>query len=141
MTSKRVGERARRKVTARARGGCEYCRTPLRYAVQSFSVEHIVPLVKGGDHRLENLALACQGCNGHKHTKTESRDPVSKRSVPLFHPRRQRWADHFVWSNDFTLLLGRTPTGRATVEALRLNREGLVNLRRLLYPTGEHPPS
>jgi hypothetical protein len=31
--------------------------------------------------------------------------------------------------------------GRATVEALRLNREGLVNLRRILYAAGEHPPA
>ncbi len=32
-----------------------------------------------------------------------------------------------------------TPTGRATIEALQLNREGLVNLRRVLYAMGEHP--
>jgi hypothetical protein len=26
------------------------------------------------------------------------------------------------------------------VEALQLNREGLVNMRRVLYAIGEHPP-
>jgi hypothetical protein len=37
-------------------------------------------------------------------------------------------------------LVGLTPTGRATVETLKLNREGLINLRRVLYVMGEHPP-
>lgn len=45
-----------------------------------------------------------------------------------------------VWSSEFTRILGVTPTGRATVEALLLNREGVVNLRRALYALGEHPP-
>lgn len=88
----------------------------------------------------DNLALACQGCNNHKYTKSQGLDPATGSVVPLFHPRRQRWRDHFIWSADFTEALGITPTGRATVDALRLNREGLVNLRRLLYAAGEHPP-
>jgi hypothetical protein len=108
--------------------------------MQSFSMEHITPLDGGGSDDLENLAFACQGCNNHKYTKTEARDPVTGALVLLFHPRTQRWRDHFVWSSDFTRILGVTPTGRATVEALFLNREGLVNLRRALYALGEHPP-
>lgn len=40
----------------------------------------------------------------------------------------------------YTLVIGRTPTGRATVEKLQLNREGVVNLRRLLVTMGQHPP-
>jgi hypothetical protein len=47
----------------------------------------------------------------------------------------------FAWNADFTLIIGLTPTGRATVETLQLNREGLVNLRRVLCAMGEHPPS
>jgi len=39
-----------------------------------------------------------------------------------------------------TLMIGLTVKGRATVEALRTNREGLVNLRRILHAMGEHPP-
>ena len=88
---------------------------------------------------MENLALACQGCNNHKYTKTEARDPISGALVPLFNPRLQLWSDHFVWSGDFMRILGTTPLGRATVEALRLNRSGLLNLRELLYAAGEHP--
>ena len=128
-----------RLVAERARGACEYCRSLVLYSTQSFSIEHIVPLYKGGSSDLENLAFSCQGCNGHKYTKTEARDPATGLLVPLFHPRLQRWRENFVWSNDFTEILGVTPTGRATVEALHLNRVGLVNLRGLLYAAGVHP--
>jgi hypothetical protein len=50
------------------------------------------------------------------------------------------WEDHFAWNDDFTTVLGLTPTGRATVAALSLNRAGLINLRRVLYAVNEHPP-
>lgn len=86
------------------------------------------------------LALACQGCNNFKYDKTDAPDPATGEMVPLYHPRQSRWGEHFAWSGDFTLIVGLTPTGRATVEALLLNRPGVVNLRRLLYQHGEHPP-
>lgn len=108
--------------------------------MQSFSVEHIIPLSQGGKTALDNLALACQGCNSHKYTRVEAVDPTTGDVVPLYHPRQQKWRDHFSWSQDYVLVIGLTPTGRATVETLRLNREGLVNLRRMLYEMGEHPP-
>ena len=60
--------------------------------------------------------------------------------VPLFHPRRQRWRDHFAWDDTFTRIVGLTPAGRATVRELHLNRNGLVNLRRVLRMTSQHPP-
>jgi hypothetical protein len=50
------------------------------------------------------------------------------------------WADHFEWSEDFTLLAGKTPVGRATISRLQLNRFGVVNYRRVLVLAGEHPP-
>jgi hypothetical protein len=109
--------------------------------MQPFSVEHIEPRSRGGKTTQDNLALACQGCNNHKYTKTEGYDTVTGDIVLLYHPRRERWRDHFAWNEDFTLVIGLTPTGRATVEALLLNREGLVNLRQILYVMGEHPPA
>lgn len=108
--------------------------------MQAFSIEHIIPAARGGSSTEENLALSCQGCNSHKFTKVEAREPTSGRLVPLYHPRRDRWRDHFAWNHDATLVLGLTRSGRATVEALQLNRPGLVALRRLLYAAGEHPP-
>jgi hypothetical protein len=140
MAERRLTTEERRAIEERARGCCEYCRSQLRFAMQPFSAEHIEPRSREGETGLDNLALSCQGCNNHKYTKTEGLDPVSGERVPLFHPRRQRWADHFRWSDDCTLVLGLTPTGRATVETLHLNRPGLVNLRRVLFLAGEHPP-
>lgn len=59
--------------------------------------------------------------------------------VDLFHPRTQRWQEHVTWDDRFELIIGLTATGRATVEALQLNRPALVHLRRLLYAAGEQP--
>ncbi len=140
MPDQRITSELRQSVIERARGCCEYCRSQAAYATQSFSVEHILARSKGGATTLDSLALACQGCNNHKYDKTEADDPVSGRLVPLYHPRRDRWSEHFAWSDDFTLIIGLTPTGRATVDTLLLNRDGVVNLRRLLYLYGEHPP-
>jgi hypothetical protein len=68
------------------------------------------------------------------------KDPVTGATVPLFNPRRDLWRSHFAWSEGFLEVAGLTPVGRATVEALQLNREGLVNTRRVLYMVGRHPP-
>jgi hypothetical protein len=140
MSKKRIVAQQKQAVVERAQGCCEYCRSQARFATQPFSVEHIKPRSRGGKTTLDNLALACQGCNNHKYTKTEGRDLLGGDIVPLYHPRQQQWHDHFAWNDDFTLIIGLTPTGRATVEALQLNREGVVNLRRVLYAAGAHPP-
>lgn len=140
MSSGRPTAGQQRLVRARARGCCEYCLSQERFSVQPFAVEHIIPRSQGGETALDNLALSCQGCNNHKYAKTRGQDPKTGRRVRLFHPRKQRWGDHFIWRKNFTRIAGRTAIGRATVEELRLNREGLVNLRRALRTTDEHPP-
>lgn len=140
MFEERVTVKQRQQVIARAKEVCEYCYSQIKFATQSFSVEHIVPRVKGGKTTLDNLALSCQGCNNSKYTKTEGLDPTTREKVRLFHPRQQIWQEHFAWSNDYTKIVGLTPTVRATVDELNLNRSGVVNLRRVLYASGEHPP-
>jgi hypothetical protein len=114
--------------------------SPEAYSPDPFAVEHIVPIIRGGNNRLANLAYSCQGCNNHKYTSVEALDPVSGESVPLYNPRRRQWREHFGWSEDHLRIVGLTPAGRATVERLRLNRPHVVNLRRLLRANGEHPP-
>lgn len=66
-------------------------------------------------------------------------DPVSGENVRLFHPRQEQWDDHFTWIDQYSKILGLTAIGRATVEKLRLNREGVVNLRTVLRELGKHP--
>ncbi|MGB3641130.1 MAG: HNH endonuclease [Rivularia sp. (in: cyanobacteria)] len=87
-----------------------------------------MPKSRGGETTLDNLALSCQGCNNHKYNKIQGCDSVSGETVSLYHPRQELWNDNFAWNNDFTLVIGLTPTRRATVETLKLNREGVVKL-------------
>ena len=134
-----IPQSLRRSVTSRAKGRCEYCQSPESFATERFSIEHIQPRRTGGLTVVENLALACQGCNGYKAAKTAAIDPESETVVPLFHPRRQVWAEHFAWSEDYLQIVGTTPTGRATIGLLQLNRSSLVNLRRALLAVQKHP--
>lgn len=136
-----ISKTKRRTIRERAHDRCEYCLSSVRYATQPFSVEHILPVSRGGSSHLDNLAFACTGCNGHKYNKTTAPDPIDGQDTLLFHPRQQRWPDHFGWNEDYTLIIGLTPTGRATVEALQLNRPGVVNLRKLLVMAGKYPDS
>jgi hypothetical protein len=130
----------RKAVEERAGGLCEYCRCTQDFSPQAFSVEHILPKSKGGSDALENLALACPACNNSKYDKTEELDPLTGRRVALYHPRRDDWSEHFTWNADFTEIIGLTAKGRATIKALKLNRERIINIRKSLYLLGKHPP-
>jgi hypothetical protein len=59
--------------------------------------------------------------------------------VPLFHPRRDNWHEHFEWNG--TLLVGRTPAGRATVALLAINHPDYILLRESLMVEGSFPPN
>lgn len=135
-------EALRTLVRDRARDCCEYCRAQGRFSHDSFSLEHIIPVSKGGAAEdPDNLAWSCLGCNNFKYTATGAYDLVSARIAPLYNPRTDVWNEHFRWSADFCTIIGLTPTGRATVERMQLNRQGLVNLRSVLRDAGEHPPA
>jgi hypothetical protein len=140
MPTKRITTSLRLQVAARAHGNCEYCRSQEMYATEPFSVDHIIPRVRGGKTQPDNLAYACLGCNSYKSTQTDALDKATGEPAPLFNPRTQKWGDHFTWNEDLTEVIGITPTGRATIQALKLNRGNVVNLRRLLLLVGEHPP-
>jgi HNH endonuclease len=130
-----------REVVQRAKGYCEYCRLPATFSSASFNFEHIIPLIKQGLTILLNLAYSCGGCNAHKKDKIDALDPLTRQLTPLFNPRTDIWTEHFEWSDDDLLIIGTTPTGRATVQLLKVNREGNVNLRRLLKMAELHPPT
>jgi HNH endonuclease len=140
MSDKRVTIRQRTAVFERANGCCEYCLSQEKYAPETFSTDHIIPRAKEGKTTLDNLALACQGCNSYKYTRTFAIDLVTGNKTPLFHPRKHIWHEHFAWSDDLIEIIGLTPIGRVTVAMLQLNREGLVNLRGVLLVVHKHPP-
>jgi HNH endonuclease len=140
MSSEYVPVALRQLVFDRARGLCEYCRSPAKYAVDPLVIDHIQPVSRGGETISENLASSCQTCNNYKYNKIESRDPVTDELAPLFNPRQMEWSQHFTWNEDTTEMLGITPTGRATVALLQTNRDGVMNIRRVLVIMNEHPP-
>ncbi len=44
-------------------GLCAYCGLP----TELLTLDHIVPISKGGDHSFDNIAPACRSCNARKH--------------------------------------------------------------------------
>lgn len=90
---------------------------------------------------MNNLALSCPACNAHKYNKQAALDPLTRSVVSLFNPRTQIWEEHFVWDETLTQILGLTPTGRATVKCLKMNRIESVNLRLVLTAFEKHPPA
>ena len=93
----------------------------------TFHLEHIIPKVRGGGDEVDNLAWACPSCNLHKSKRVEVVDPETGRIARLFHPRSDRWADHFGWTG--LLLVEKTATGRATITALNLNHPRRLRIR------------
>lgn len=136
----RISASVQRDVRRRARYLCEYCHTAEQWQYVPFTVDHIVPLNSGGTHTLDNLALACFHCNRRKSDKEAGVDSLSGQQVRLFNPRTQNWNEHFVWSYDRLRIIGVTPQGRATVDALELNRERALRLRAADVAVNRHPP-
>jgi len=128
-------------VYSRSNELCEYCKSPAIYSPDPFCMEHIIPKSKGGKTEPENLALSCYGCNNHKYNNTHGVDITTGNTVQLYNPRIQKWNEHFIWNDDATKIIGLTTIGRATVDALKLNRQRLQNFRKLLFEAGEHPPN
>ena len=126
----------RSQVRRRAGDVCEYCRLPQAASrFVRFHVEHIIARQHGGLTESNNLALACGFCNFHKGPNIAALDAESGQLVPLFHPRRDRWSDHFAWEG--TAIVGRTAIGRATVQLLAMNDWQRVEVRENLQAHGE----
>ena len=123
-----IGSGTRSQVRERAHNACEYCHlhqddSPLA----ALHIEHVIPRIHGGKDDLDNLALACIDCNLHKGTNLTGIDPQTSELTELFHPRRQKWQDHFEWHGIY--LTGKTATGRTTIRVLNMNSEDQVALR------------
>lgn len=124
-------------VWRRAQDRCEYCRLPQHVIEATFHVEHILAQqhLPPNVDALENLALACHHCNLHKGTNLTSIDPVSGLVVPLFHPRRDDWNEHFAIIG--ARIIGLTQSGRATVQLLKFNTSRRMELREGLIADGQ----
>lgn len=56
-------------VKSRKTNTCYYCRTRFTGMAE---IDHILPLAKGGQHKIENLCVSCQKCNRSKKDKLVS---------------------------------------------------------------------
>ncbi len=123
-------------VRDRAADICEYCRLPQSTSrFVRFHVEHIIARQHGGSDEADNLALACNHFNHHKGPNIASLDPETSELTPLFHPRRDKWPEHFAWRD--AMLIGLTSMGRTTIELLAVNDWQRVELRSNLQALGE----
>jgi len=128
--------RLRRRVQLRARNRCEYCRLRQKHdPFHSFHVEHIIAKQHRGSTKFENLAWACHQCNLHKGTNFASFDPDTDEVVRLFHPRKDRWTDHFKLEG--SRILGISAIGRTTAWLMQMNSEERLELRRLISELDE----
>lgn len=121
----------KRFVRQRASNRCEYCGLHQDHSpLATLQVEHVNPRKHGGTDDTKNLALACIDCNLSKASNIAGRDPETSQITPLFHPRLDRWDDHFEIKG--TYIVGKTPTGRTTINVLNMNSDDQLELRAAL---------
>ncbi len=126
----------RRRARQRAGDRCEYCRLRQEHEEESpFHTEHIIAQQHGGTDDEENLALACCWCNAVNGPNLASIDPDTGTLTRLFHPRKDRWEDHFRRAGAH--IVGVTDVGRTTAWLLQFNEADNLAQRELLLELGE----
>ena len=129
---------ARKQVSERAGDRCEYCLLRRRQAAfASFHIEHIIARQHRGPDHSSILALACHRCNLHKGPNLSGYDPDTCEVIPLFHPRRDHWSEHFRFDGAF--ITGLTAIGRTTIWVLQMNAEDRLKLREIILDAGGAP--
>ena len=118
----------------RAAGRCEYCRFPMAVSRLPFHCDHIIAEKHGGPTDDSNLAWACFRCNLTKGPNIAGLDPVDGALTRLFHPRQDKWEDHFEWNTAW--LRGKTAIGRATITVLEINGADVVAVRESVLAEG-----
>lgn len=144
-------------VRLRAHDACEYCLLP---TTGQFHIDHIIPpsswhggaaggrrveppvAHRGGPEHVDNFAWCCPFCNGSKGRRIAHRAGATE--FRLYDPRRDRWAEHFVFLHGFLVIGGVTGIGQATALALGFNSGGLegpLGPRHEAILAGRYPPS
>ncbi len=141
-----INELLKQRVRKRASALCEYCHSPEKISTSRFTIDHVQPRSLGGSDEFQNLALACSRCNQRRYNFITGRDMETASISPLFNPRQDVWAEHFVWSADGMQILGSSAVGRVTCDRLDMNDErypgehSIREARQLWAQAGWHPP-
>ncbi|MGO9471445.1 MAG: HNH endonuclease [Isosphaeraceae bacterium] len=125
------------RVRRRARHRCEYCKLPQSASRLRHQLDHIISRQHGGGDEPSSLALCCVHCNLHKGPNLAGFDPVIRGVTRLFHPRTDRWREHFAWGG--AVIIGLTPIGRTTIQVLAMNEPSMVAVREALILEGRFP--
>jgi HNH endonuclease len=136
MSKTYISANLRRMVFERADGNCEYCLIPEALALASHQVDHAISEKHGGETVSENLALSCSFCNQAKGSDVGSIDAETGEYIRLYHPRRDRWMEHFQMNPETGAILGVSAVGRVTVRLLQMNRPAYLPERLLLLQAG-----
>lgn len=131
-----IPKHLREVVHQRAKGFCEYCKTPEIYVGMPHEIDHIIPQSANGETISENLALACGVCNSHKSDAQTIKDPETGELVALFNPREDVWKEHFAWSEDRLKIVGLSAKGRASIERLKMNNVLILSARQIWLKAG-----
>jgi hypothetical protein len=123
------------QIRALAGDACEYCRLPQHASRLRFVLDHVIARQHVVRDEIGNLALCCGRCNLHKGPNIAGIDPDSGELTRLFHPRQDRWTEHFRWDAESIM----SPIGRATVAVLAMNQPSQLAVRAALRVEGGWP--
>jgi hypothetical protein len=123
-----LGEQVRR----RAQFACEYCGVTETDSGGPLTADHFRPRTCGGTDDLDNLLYCCYRCNLYKADYW----PAQPAELALWNPRKEPVEVHLRPLADGTLY-PITPTGKFTLQRLRLNRPQLVAYRLRSQLEGE----
>ena len=65
----RISSNKKLKVIQRDNYTCVYCGIPANEMVDSFHIDHFIPISKGGGNEIDNLRTSCSKCNLKKNDK------------------------------------------------------------------------
>ena len=140
MSVTHIPAAVRRLVRHRARECCEYCLIPESVCLLSHAVDHVIAEKHGGPAEEANLALSCAVCNARKGSDLASFHWPSGEIIPLFHPRQDRWQDHF--RLDSGRIEALTAIGQVTARLLHFNDAARVQEREVILAAGLlNPPT
>ncbi|QTA82383.1 HNH endonuclease domain-containing protein [Desulfonema limicola] len=129
-----ISAELRQFIRKRAGKRCEYCLIPDEISFAAFEIDHIIAVKHGGITEESNLALSCSLCNKHKGSDIASLDKDTGKIVGLFHPRKDKWVEHFQLIGSRIIPL--TPVGKVTIQLLQLNSLNRMEERKLLIDAG-----
>lgn len=132
-----IPEKLRSFVINRAHHCCEYCLMHDVHLVFGGHIDHIISIKHDGKTVEANLAYACLVCNVNKGSDIASFNHDKEEYIPLFHPRKQVWKEHF--SYDEGKINPLTEIGNATIRTLQINRFDRISRRLALSSISAYP--